>query len=59
MGIGIQPVGKKIINPGTAILARRQTDTMDNDQGNLAALRSIVAIWRQYTACIGQPGAIG
>ena len=44
MGIRIEPVGKQVIDPWTAVLARRQTDAMDDNQRDIVAVRSLIAI---------------
>lgn len=58
MLVGIQTIAKKLVNAGTAELARRQTDGMDDKYFDIRARWAGIAIGRGYeTRTLDQPGS--
>jgi hypothetical protein len=55
MFLRIKLIAKKLIDIRTAEFAGRQTDTMNNHQGNIRWIRSFVAIRRRILGDSGQP----
>ena len=44
VGIRIKPVGEQIIDPGPPVLTWRQTDTVDDNKGNVIAIRPCIEV---------------